>query len=72
MKKTLLKRSWPLVLLSVAFTGCTSDGGPSSIGAHGTENLGSGNKLGGLYLLKLEANEYKMQITSHGDVKVGI
>ncbi len=61
-----------LALVAIVITGCTSDGGPQTIGAHGTENLGSGNKLGGFYLLKLEANEYKMSISSHGDVKVGI
>jgi len=61
-----------LTLAVFIFTGCAGGNGPSSIGSHGKESLLSENKIEGLYLFKVETNQNVINITSHGDAKVGI
>ena len=59
-------------VIALAFTGCASDGGSSSMGSHGKESTLSENKLEGLYLFKIETNQNVITIHSGGDAKVGI
>ena len=51
MKKLSLLAIFGALLLS----GCSSDGGPSTIGAHGKESVLSGTRLEGLYLFKVDS-----------------
>ena len=61
-----------MAVFALAFTGCASDGGSSSMGTHGKESLLSENKIEGLYLFKIETNQNVITINSQGDAKVGI
>ena len=69
MNKIILGLS---VVLSLWLSGCAGGNGPSSIGSHGKESMLSENKIEGLYLFKIETNQNVINITSHGDAKVGI
>ena len=66
MKKVMIA-----LMLSFIFVGCAS-GGPNSLGSHGKDSTLSENKIEGLYLFKVETNMNQINITSHGDAKVGI
>jgi len=60
MKKLSLLAIFGALLLS----GCSSDGGPSTIGAHGKESVLSGTRLEGLYLMKFDSRN--ISINMHG------
>ena len=60
------------ILAIFTLAGCASGTGGTSVGPHGTESTLSDNKLEGLYLFKIETNQNHLNITSRGDVKVGM
>jgi len=61
-----------LVGMIILLNGCAGGAGSSTVGPHGTDSLLSDNKLEGLYLFKIETNQNHLNITSRGDVKVGM
>jgi len=71
-----MKKQWiPFYVMAVimlGLSGCSGDGGPNTVGSHGTDSTLSDNKLEGLYLFKIEANTNTLNVHSGGDVKVGL
>jgi len=68
-----MKEKVGLALIAILIlAGCSSGTGGTNVGPHGTESTLSDNKLEGLYLFKIETNQNHLNITSRGDVKVGM
>jgi len=53
-----------LIGMIILLNGCAGGAGSSSVGPHGTDSL--------LSVFKIETNQNHLNITSRGDVKVGM
>ncbi len=66
MKKTITAA----MVVVLGLSGCASDGGSATVGAHGTDSTLSGNTIEGLYLFKVQTEMNTINVNSRDMVRI--